>query len=105
MYDYNHRICKGRHNAYHEIFIVALSNTIIKPNAMMIKLIHTSIANTAMFAVCHAVAVTVLTIQNFAIVRSKSYFFIMPRPFIMIDNTVSWIANGSDGTCYNHDCT
>jgi hypothetical protein len=71
MHYHHQAIGESRDDAHHKISVIALSHTVIKPHAMMVEFIHTSVAGTTVLAICHTITLTVLAVQHFTIVRSK----------------------------------
>jgi hypothetical protein len=69
-----------------------LTYAVVKPHAVMIEFIYTTIASFAVLAVGEAVAIAELTEQNFIVFWRKCHLFIMLRPFVVIDYSVSWIS-------------
>ena len=68
---------KSRHYTYQKRHIVPLTHTVIEPHAVVVEFVYTSIAGAAVLAVCHAVAITELTVENFVILWCEVYLLVM----------------------------
>jgi hypothetical protein len=85
---------EGRDNADHKIFVVSLPDTVIEPHAVMVEEIDAAVAGAAVFAVCQAVAVAKLTVEDFVVFWRKDDFFVVAGPFVVVDHAVSGVGEG-----------
>lgn len=60
MYDHNKRIPKGRKDAGQKKAIISLANAVIEPHAVMVEVVHASVAIAAVLAAHPAVALAEL---------------------------------------------
>jgi hypothetical protein len=98
--NYN-EISEAGYDASQEIFIVTLSYTIIKPHTVVVEIVNATIARATVFACGQAITIAELAEEHFAVIRSKNNFFIMARPFVVIDDAIGGIANCCEKTCNN----
>ena len=84
--------------------IIAISNAIIDPNAMMVKSIHATVANFTVLAFKRTKRITMLAIEGFREVGFELNFFVNFGPFISIDDLVGRIrARRNDGKGQHED--
>jgi hypothetical protein len=77
MCDECNSIAEGGNDANKEKFVVFISNAIVKPHAVVIEVIHTSVTNSTVLAGSHAIAVAVEAEEKLVIIGNERNGFIM----------------------------
>lgn len=98
-----HCIAQSWYDAYKEVIIVSLSHAVVKPHAVMVKIIYTSVTGAAMLAIGITVTITVLAEQDLIVLWRKDHVFIIPWPFIIVHHPIRRVFYRWNCTSYYHD--
>jgi hypothetical protein len=97
MHNHGKGITEAGENADKKVFIVWISNAIIEPHAVMVKIFNTSVADSTVLAVCPAVAITVLAKKYFLELCCEGNSMGMASPLVIVNYSISGISEGCKG--------
>lgn len=105
MDDDDKPVCKRGDDADEEELIISISNAVVKPHTVMVKIVNTAVAVSTMFAIVQAVAVTKSAIEKLVVLWIKGNAAIMESIFVEVNHSVSRIYHCSASRTHQHGCS
>lgn len=104
-YDEHEQVGEGDQDEQNEGPVVIRAHAIIYPNAVMVEGGGTSVTDLTVLALAGTEAVAMLAVTVLAEVSIEQYVPVQFRPFVMIDDHVSWVGGRADRPCDQQDDT